>query len=179
MKNTIKSVILGISIAMLSIPGANANEHGPDSLLDISYSEYKTVSYNMLDPENWKIFELGEQGGQDGVEYSYFYNKSDRSYLGVMHYLSSTSVENLLIGALYRADKENWTINSHTEFKMGNAIGYRLDYETQKNSKESTINITYLLDSDEKTYMIMFTVDKKMYKENIYSDLVARFNSKS
>lgn len=133
----------------------------------------------MVDPENWKIFEIGEQGGTDGVKYSYFYNKRDNSYLGAMHYLSSTSVENLLIGALYRADKESWTINSRTEFKMGNNLGYRLDYETKKNSKENTINIAYLLDSDEKTYMIMLTVDKKMYKENIYSDLIARFNSKS
>jgi len=176
MKNTIKSLIIGIFIAAGSFSTANANDPSPTLPLDVDQSEYKLLSYNMVDPENWKIFEIGEQGGEDGVKYSYFYNKKDHSYLGVMLYMSPISVENLLIGALYRAGKESWIMNSQTEFKMGNSLGYRLDYETKKNIKDNTIEITYLLNSDEKTYMIIFTVDKKIYKENIYSDLIARFN---
>jgi hypothetical protein len=178
MKKTITSLTLSIFISLVSISSAKANEPLAISLLEVSKSEYETLSYDMVNPENWKIFETGDQGGISGVKYSYFYNKIDNSYLGVMLYRSPISVENLLIGSLYRADKESWTINSHTEFKMGSSLGYRLDYETKKNIKDNTIEITYLLNSEEKTYMIIFTVDKKIYKENIYSDLVARFNSK-
>lgn len=175
MRHLLAKAILTTALAVSSSTLIAAEFEVP-KFIDVKNSEFTERSHGMFPVTDWKIFDKGSLGGADGVDYTYFYNSETPAYLGIMRYLGETNVENLLVGTLYRAEKEGWNMLKHGAFNVGSVFGYSFEYESDSDKKNDVVSIVYILNSKEENYMVSFQVAKEDYKEGIFKELVVKFD---
>jgi len=169
------TLIAGNLLATSSVSASEAIDFEVPEVIESTPDDYVNLAGGMVTSDEWKVFDKGIKGGEEGVEYIYLFSETNRSYLGVMRYLGETNIEDLLLGALYRADKESWTILDHTEIKNVEFAGYRIDYITAKEGEDDIVNVVAMINSNGENHMVMFTLEESKYEKGIYSDIIAKF----
>ena len=143
--------------------------------VSVSDEEFNDASHGIFSREHWVLFESGNQGGNEGVDYQYFYTEIADVYGAIIKYKQSVQADTLLLGTLYRSEKEAWNVITSKELDAGSFPIFRVDYQDESNVKDERTTIFYILDTPSGVYIVHYMIPSSSYEADIFDPLVINF----